>query len=114
MEQNLAVALMFTAFIAALTIIIIALLNHRLKSRMVRLGVIEESAIKEINRINYGFKIDPLKWGLILLFAGIGLVLLNFIPYQADSTLPYGVEAVFLSCGFITYFYLSKKSNKPS
>jgi cobalamin synthase len=114
MEQNLAVALMFIASIIALTIIIIALLNHRLKSRMVRLGVMEESAIKELNRINYAFKLDPLKWGLILLFAGLGLILLTFIPYRADSLLPYGVEAVFISFGFISYFYLSQKANQPA
>ena len=113
MEQNLAVALMFIVSVIALTIIIIALLNHRLKSRMVRLGVMEESAIKELNRINYAFKLDPLKWGLILLFGGLGLILLNYIPYPADSLLPYGVEAVFLSFGFISYFYLSRKANQP-
>ncbi|HMI04654.1 MAG TPA: DUF6249 domain-containing protein [Pedobacter sp.] len=113
MEQNLAVALMFIVSVIALTIIIIALLNHRLKSRMVRLGVMEESAIKELNRINYVFKLDPLKWGLILLFGGLGLILLNYIPYPTDSLLPYGVEAVFLSFGFISYFYLSRKANQP-
>jgi cobalamin synthase len=114
MEQNLAVALMFIAFVIALTIIIIALLNHRLKSRMVRLGVMEESTIKELSRMGHAFKLDPLKWGLILLFGGLGLILLNYIPYSADSLLPYGVEAVFLSFGFISYFYLSKKANQPS
>jgi cobalamin synthase len=112
MEQNLAVALMFTASVIAVTIIIIALLNHRLKSRMVRLGVMEESAIKELSKMNYAFNLDPLKWGLILLFAGLGLILLNYIPYRADSLLPYGVEAVFLSFGFLFYFYLSQKANK--
>lgn len=114
MEQNLAVALMFIALVIALTIIIIALLNHRLKSRMVRLGVMEESAIKELNRINYAFQLDPLKWGLILLFAGLGLIALHFISYQADSLLPYGVEVVFVSFGLLSYFYLSQKANKPS
>jgi len=114
MEQNLAVALMFITSVIALAIIIIALLNHRLKSRMVRLGVADESVIKELNRINYAFKLDPLKWGLILLFAGLGLILLNYIPYQADSLLPYGVEAVFVSFGLISYFYLSQKISKAS
>ncbi|MES2515901.1 MAG: DUF6249 domain-containing protein [Bacteroidota bacterium] len=113
MEQNLAVALMFIASVIALTIIIIALLNHRLKSRMVRLGVVDESVIKELNRINYAFKLDPLKWGLILLFAGLGLILLNYIPYRADSLLPYGVEAVCLSFGFLSFFFLSQKAKKP-
>ena len=114
MDQNLAVALMFTASVIAVTIIIIALLNHRLKSRMVKLGVMEESAIKELSKMNYAFKLDPLKWGLLLLFAGLGLILLYYIPYRPDSLLPYGVEAVFLSFGFISYYYLSKKANQQS
>ncbi|MES2455780.1 MAG: DUF6249 domain-containing protein [Bacteroidota bacterium] len=109
MEQNLAIALMFIASVIAFTIIIIALLNHRLKSRIVRLGVMEESILKELNRINDGFKLDPLKWGLIFLFAGLGLIALNYIPYGAGSLLPYGVEAVFLSFGFLSYFYLYQK-----
>lgn len=114
MEQNLAVALMFITFVIALAIIIIALLNHRLKSRMVRLGVADESVIKELNRINYAFTLDPLKWGLILLFAGLGLILLSYIPYQIDSLLPYGVEAIFVSFGLICYFFLSRKIYKSS
>lgn len=112
MEQNLAVALMFIASLTAFIIIIIALLNYRLKSRMVKLGLTDESTIKELNRVNFAFKLNPLKWGLILLFAGLGLILLNYIPSQANSPLPYGIEAVFVSFGLLSYFYLSQKEIK--
>jgi hypothetical protein len=97
-----------------LAIIVIAILNHRIKIRMIKRGLVDETTIKTFNGLNYDLKIDALKWGLILFFGGAGLILLNYITYQHDSTLPYGIEIVFLSAGFITYYLISKKINSNS
>lgn len=50
-----------------------------------------------------------LKWGMVVLFGGIGLILLSFIPYDYNSPLPYGVEAVMISLGFLVYYFTEKK-----
>ena len=54
---------------------------------------------------------ETLKWGLIILFGGIGLIILEAVPYDASSPLPFGVFAVSLSLGFLTYFGLARKLN---
>jgi len=100
--------------IVAFTIIIIATFNYRIKVRMIKAGFADETAIKALNKLQYDLKINTLKWGLILFFGGAGLIVLNFITYKCDSTLPYGIETVFLSAGFIAYYLISKKLNPNS
>ncbi|PAW94690.1 hypothetical protein CKK33_14780 [Mucilaginibacter sp. MD40] len=114
MEQNLAVALMFVTIVVAFTILIIALMNYRIKNRLIRSGLADENAIKSLNKLQFDINIDALKWGLILLFAGIGLVLLHYIPYQPESTLPYGIEIICIAAGLLTYMFVSRKLNRTS
>jgi len=110
MDSNLSVAIMFLSITTAITVIVIALSNHRLKMRMVKLGHLDENAIKVLTKTPDEFKLNALKWGLILLFGGLGLVVLEFIPYSFhDSPLPSGVEAIFLSLGFLAYYYVARK-----
>lgn len=52
---------------------------------------------------------SALKWGLILLCGGIALILLEYIPYERDSPLPFGVFIVFVAAGFLIYFKMMKK-----
>jgi uncharacterized protein DUF6249 len=102
--------LLFSIAIIALTILIIALLNHRIKIRMIRLGFVDENAVKALNKLNYDLKIDTLKWGLILLFGGAGLIVLNYIQLQPDTTMPYGIETLFLAAGFLAYYFITIKN----
>ena len=112
MEQNLAVALMFITTVIALTIALIATTNYRIKNRLLRSGLADETAIKALNKIHFDFRLDTLKWGVVLFFAGLGLISLNFIDLQADSTLPYGIETVFIALGLIAYFFIARKTNQ--
>jgi hypothetical protein len=100
--------------IVALTICVIATFNYRIKVRMIKGGFVDESAIKSLNKLRYDLKVDTLKWGLILFFGGAGLIVLNFITYKGDSTLPYGIETLFLSAGFISYYFIARKLNSNS
>jgi hypothetical protein len=102
--------LFFSIAIVALTILIIALLNHRIKIRMIRSGFVDENAVKALNKLNYDLKIDTLKWGLILLFGGAGLIVLDYIHLQPDSTMPYGIETLFLAAGFLAYYLITIKN----
>ena len=52
---------------------------------------------------------STLKWGLIILFAGLGLIIVEQLPHDEDSLLPYGVEAVCASLGFLLYYFMVKK-----
>src|SRR5882757_5851475 len=99
--------LLFATAILALTILIIALLSHLIKVRMIRAGFVDENAVNALNKLNYDLKVDTLKWGIILLFGGAGLIVLNYVHLQPDSTLPYGIETLFVAAGFLTYYLIT-------
>src|ERR1700733_5901947 len=104
-----------------IVIVIISILNHRIKMRMIKDGHVDENSIKILSQENAGFKLDTLKWGIILLFGGIGLIILEYIPYGYDfhpgshgSPLPFGIEIVSLAVGFLVYYFIAKNMTKGS
>jgi len=107
----------------AVVIVIISILNHRIKMRMIKDGHVDENSIKILSQENAGFKLDTLKWGIILLFGGIGLIILEYIPHRYDldshydyhgSPLPFGIEIVCLALGFLTYYLIARNMTKGS
>ena len=62
-------------------------------------------------------KYPSLKWGLVAFFGGMGFILIDLMSpgiqnqehynnFLADSMLPFGIELVSLSLGFLTYFII--------
>lgn len=96
------------SFGLTLTFFVKTLTDYYLRKKMVESGLVGQDA-GELLRKQESSKNAALKWGLIILFGGIGLIILEMIPYSANSTLPFGVFACSLSLGFLTYFFLSKK-----
>jgi hypothetical protein len=107
--KNLAPFIVMIAILITIASIIVVLSNYTLKKRIVDKGPIDEHALKFLERLT-GTGSEILKWGIIILFGGIGLVLLEFVPYDANSSpLPYGVEAIFISIGFLLYYLIERK-----
>lgn len=100
------------AFFIVIAVVIIALFNYRLKKSIIESGPIDENTLKFLLSLS-GVGSEVLKWGLILFFGGIGLVLIEMLPYEADqSSLPYGVEAIFISLGFLVYYFVIKRQQR--
>lgn len=98
-------------FFALVAIFLLALYNYRLKRRILESGPLDEMGLKFLSQLSSGS--EALKWGIILLFAGLGLVVMEFVPFSAESSpLPYGLELVFISVGFLVYYLLLQKNNK--
>lgn len=94
---------------AHIVVIINSLFSYLLKKRIIDLGQIEKETLDVLLK-PIGLSSEPLKWGLLLLFGGIGLVIIEFLPYEANqSSLPYGIEAVWLAIGFLTYYLWMRK-----
>jgi hypothetical protein len=99
-------------FVMIVLLIVLAVLiteyfHYRLRKRILDAGPLDDQAIRLLHQIP-GTASEALKWGLLLFFGGIGLIVLAFIPYSLDeSPLPYGLEAVFLSAGFLVYYGIS-------
>jgi hypothetical protein len=106
--SNIAIIVLFII----IAVVLIAQFNYRLKKRIIESGPLNETSLKFFKDLS-GMGSEVLKWGLILLFGGLGLVVLEFVPYSAfSSPLPYGLETVFLGIGFLTYYLLARKEKK--
>ncbi len=112
MKQTMPFIVMI-AVLVIVAVIVIHLMNYRLKKRILEQGTNDETTLKILREL-MGSDMDILKWGLILLFGGLGLIVLPYLPYNAgDSPLPYGVEIVFLATGFLLYYFILKNDQKP-
>lgn len=111
--QNIENILVSTAVFAAITIVIIALLNFILRMRILKSGHKDENYIRLLYR-SLEYKLNELKWGILLLFGGLALVVIEFLPDSVtfESPLPYGIATIFLAAGFLTYYLIVKKQNK--
>ncbi|OEK04780.1 DUF6249 domain-containing protein [Roseivirga misakiensis] len=92
--------------------IIKGITSYRLRRRMIEAGLINEEAmelLKDGAKENY---YTSLKWGLILFFSGIGLIIINSMDYYYDSTAAYGIVITAASLGFLIYFIFMKQEIK--
>lgn len=93
---------------------IITITNFLLKKKLIQSGNLDPESQKLITQNFSGMKFDNLKWGLVLLFAGIGLVIIDFLPMHEirNMHLPLGIELISIALGFLIYFFYMK--NKDS
>lgn len=99
------------AILIAISIIIVVLTNYDLKKKILNKENTDDKMFIILNNLT-GLGSEMLKWGIILLFGGIGLVILEFLPYNENSPLPYGVMTIFVSLGFLTYYLLIRNQKK--
>lgn len=102
------IAILMSMGTVMLAIVVIS--NFLLKKRLIQSGQLDKESQKLISSNFLSFKFDTLKWGLVLLFAGIGLVIIDFLPYEKirNFHLPMGIELISVSLGFIIYFLYTK------
>ncbi|WP_276090335.1 hypothetical protein [Pedobacter sp. JY14-1] len=102
------------AFFVTVAVVVIAVLNFILKNRLISSGQTDPELLKMLSN-SFDHQLASLKWGVVLAFAGLGLVVINYIPdaRTLESPLPYGIELLFLAIGFQVYYLLAMKSKKP-
>lgn len=97
-------------FFALVAMFILALYNYRLKKRIIDSGPLDDTGLKFLAQLSNSGN-EALKWGVILLFAGLGLIVMEFVPFSAESSpLPYGLEIVFISAGYLVYYLLLQRN----
>nr|WP_294794242.1 hypothetical protein [uncultured Mucilaginibacter sp.] len=106
--QNLENILVSITLFGGTGVVLIAILNFILKMRLINSGQTNPDVLKILSN-SFNQKIASLKWGIILLSGGIGLVLIYFIPSanQYESPLPYGIEMIFIAIGFLAYYFIA-------
>ena len=98
-----------------------------LKRKIIKAGHFENAGIlnQQVSSESVGNqeanKYPSLKWGLVAFFAGIGFIIINQMSptltnsnyyesshanFMEHSLLPFGIELVCISFGFIAYFFI--------
>ena len=117
MEDILIPAVIFFAFYHIIKLISDHLLRRKLikAEQYERVGILEapKPTSDEVN------KYPSLKWGLVALMGGLGFILIevlriinpDLIDYR-DAVLPIGIILVFVSLGFLIYFFIMNGKKK--
>lgn len=112
-EVLMPIAIMGT-FGAALYFFTKALTDYILKKKMIEKGFVNDDTQAIFKQHTSDNRYSSLKWGMIVFFAGLALIIMEFIPARPDSPLPYGLFAVSVSLGFLTYYFIVQKDSKPN
>ena len=100
------------SFSVGLYFFVSVMTNYILKKKMIEKGFVNDDTQAIFKQHVSENKHASLKWGLIVFFGGLSLIIMEFIPVQPQSPLPYGLFAVSVSLGFLVYYYLVKKDLK--
>lgn len=91
--------------------------EHFLRRKIINTGHLDKAEIlgpigESMEREN---KYPSLKWGLVALMAGLGLIIIEIIRLfkpemvnNYNAMLPVGIELVFISLGFLIYFFIAR------
>jgi hypothetical protein len=85
--------------------------DYILKKRMIDKGFVNDDTQAIFKSYPIGQnKFASLKWGLLMFFAGLSLIIMEYIPVSPESPLPYGLFAVAVSLGFLIYYFIVKQN----
>jgi hypothetical protein len=113
MDSNTSVAIMFASAFSATAVIVGLILNYRLKSRMLRLGLTDVETLKFVHQVDAQSRTNVLKWACLLFFGGLGMIVLQYLDLELNDPLPYGLEAIFISLGLSVHYLLTRKKTTP-
>lgn len=88
------------------------LTDYILKKKMIEKGYVNDETQAVFRNTNVPSRYGSLKWGLIALFGGLSLILIDYLDLRPSSPSPYGIVAISLSIAFLVYFYLVKRDVK--
>jgi hypothetical protein len=86
--------------------------DYILKKKMIDKGFVNEDTQAIFKAQGSDGKYGSLKWGLIIFSGGLALIIMEFVDFRPDSPLPYGLLAVFVSAGFLAYYFMVQRNVK--
>ena len=127
--KNLYDVLMVAVVFYAIYSILKNFTDFLLKRKIIRAGhfdnagILEQKVSSTVQESQEANKYPSLKWGLVAFFGGLGFILIdqmgpglanqdNYQNFMQHSMLPFGIELVSISLGFIVYFLIVNFSKK--
>jgi len=118
MSDTIGAAIIVATVFFGLYALLKTLTDYLLRRKIVRSGHVDKAGILE-DVEGETRRYPTLKWGLVTLFAGAGMILIQILSrvgrlnwdQGTDAFLPVGIELVFIAAGFLLYFFIvtSKK-----
>jgi hypothetical protein len=86
-------------------------------------GILDQKVASASSENQEANKFPSLKWGLVAFFGGIGFIFIdqigpgvsntdNYQNFMSNSMMPFGIELVSISLGFLVYFLIVNFSKK--
>ncbi|MEO1054329.1 MAG: DUF6249 domain-containing protein [Bacteroidota bacterium] len=120
MDSALSEVLMPISVLGSMTlgtyVLVKTITDYILKKKMIEKGFVNDETQAIFKEQQASNLLSPLKWGLIIFFGGLSLIIMEYIPVKHNSPLPFGLVALFVSLGFLTYYFIAKREmdkNKP-
>jgi hypothetical protein len=94
--------------------------DYLLKRKIIITGNLDKTGILDTPKDKEENSYPTLKWGLVTLFAGAGLLIIALIDQRANydlmhdshAYLPFGIELIAISLGFLLYFIFTRFKTK--
>lgn len=102
--------LILSVLFGGTTILSNVFLGHRFRNKVINAGKLDinPELLQSFFTKKEGNELEALKWGLIVLFGGAGLIIIHFLNFDINSVLPWGVEMTAIAAGFLTYFFVAR------
>ena len=107
MNDGIAAAAVIGIIFFGLVSIIRAITDYQLRRKLIQQGHVDPRSASVLQPPQDN-RLTALKWGLIVLFGGIGLIVISLVGMDDDTPLPYGIEAVSIAIGFLAYYFVSR------
>jgi len=97
--------------------IVKASLNYCTRKQIIQKGLVNED-IKHLFYAN-GNSIErylpsSLKWGLVMVFAGLALVVIKMLPYYIEGEVVLGVMLIAAGAGLLLYYAIASKKAREA
>ena len=121
MNENLSILLTTATVFFSIYMIIKEFTDFLLRRKIIKAGHVDKAGILEpVATTSEDKKYPTLKWGLVALFAGVGIIVIELMSNagglmwmkEEKSILPLGIELVFIAAGFLTYFFIVNYKKK--
>jgi hypothetical protein len=116
MEDALVTAVVFTGIYQLIKVFT----DYLLKRKLIVSGHTDKAGILDTPKDKEENSYPTLKWGLVTLFAGLGLLAIALTDQGnaaewvdgSQAYMPIGIELIAISLGFLVYFIIARFSKK--
>ena len=107
------------AFILGLAFVLVGVTkvisDGRTRRRLIEAGATPElaRAVTAVPNDDLGLS-GTLRWGLVTGAVGLGLIVIQFLPFRSDEPIALGVILVFAAAGLLTYYARARRLAPPT